>query len=778
MLQMPRSVQSDLVSQIRSSTADFETIALRRSAVYDLAMCHFSGFGVETIDIYKALALLLEAAELGSPKAHAISFRLHYALMGQVPTSLLGLDAPAILVEKELLNIPAEAYFAERVRRFEILNQQEAIRQRYDIFYRGQLMADGVYLSNAEKALSSTQALDLQQLKCVCQPGDQGSPIIQGLLIHTAIRLGLLPLVKFLLSIHRPSPGQSHVSIFSHIEGETALCAACRGGHLEMLEYLLSKGAESTITQWATTALHWLIMFPVGDMEKALELLIATPQGYLCFACRVVAPGIDMHYTHLLGTPLDFAIAVNNVPLVQLLLAAQPSAQHKNHKNCVTCLGWQDSTFSRAVSSHLSNLLPILLPHELTYRRSRPLFGEKARFLRAIGKSEMPPFGLFDIAHAPNQIFLLLVHGKSSRMALESSIDYITSSGVCSLNDEDSDGSTVLTHAVRVTPCDINNDIISALISRGARFGVLEEPQWILTNCIAKRNDGSPGNITRLLLKSGLFPLSTELLSAAVQTGNERIVEEFLSFDDQGRKLDVNTPLVEEGGSIPILHIALLVPNSAKLINLLLGYGANIDSQWGGRTALQLVVCSPECDGDAIDLLITRGASLCPDGTSILHVAANKRAYASGIHVIYRLLEHERVQKLLNLDCSPGSDGQECRPLHVACLAGNLEAVRALLGRGAEVKGTDDEFDFINISRAVGRRPELSTTWDGDMDDEDTLYAWRVDVEEIILALLDRLDPGHGRTALHVAVELGNFKRVEELVKQGGLSLGRAIETQ
>jgi tetratricopeptide (TPR) repeat protein/ankyrin repeat protein len=768
---MPRSVQSDLVSQIRIATTDVETIALRRSAVYDLAMCYYSGFGVEAVDVDKALALLLEAAELGSPRALAISFRLHYALRGQVPTSLLELDDPAILAEKELLNVPAEAYFAERVRRFEILNQQEALRQRYDIFYCGKLIADGVYLSNAEQALPPLQGLDLQQLKCVCQPGDQGGPVIQGLLVHTAIRLGLLPLVKFLLSIHQPSPSQSHVSIFSHIEGETALCAACRGGHLEMLVYLLSKGAESTVTKWATTALHWLIMFPAEDMKKALELLIATPQGYLCFACNVVDPGIDMHYTHLLGTPLEFAIAVNNVPLVQLLLAAQPSAKHKNHTNCVTCLGWQDSTFRYAVSSHLSNLLPILLPHELTYRRSRPLFNEKARFLRAKGKPEMPPFGLFDIPHAPNPIFMLLMHGKSSRAALETSIDYISGSGICSLNDEDSDCSTALTHAVRVAPCDINTDIISALISRGARFGVREEPQWILTNCIAKRNDHSAGAICRLLLKSGLFPLSTELLSAAVRTGNERIIQEFLSFDEQGRKLDINTPLVQEGEPIPILHIALLAPNSAKLINLLLDYGANIDAQWDGRTVLQLVVCTPESDGDAIDLLITRGASLCPDGTSILHIAASKRAYVNGIHVIYRLLEHESVRKLLNFDYSPGSDGQEFHPLHVACLAGNLEAVQALLGGGAEVKRTSDEVDLINLCRAVGRRPELSTMWDGNIDDEDAAYSWRRDVEGIILALLGRSDPGHRRTELHVAVELGNFKRVVELVKQGGLSL-------
>ncbi len=768
---MPRSVQSDLISRILSSTVDVESIIIRRSAIYDLSMCYFSGFGVDSIDVHKALALLLEAAEMGSLKALAIAFRLHYALMDHIPESLLELDNSVIIVEKELAHLPPEAYFAERVRRFEILSQQEALRQHYDIFYCEKLLVEGVHLSDAGQAFSSTQRLDLQQLKCVCQPGDQGSPVIQGLLIHTAIRLGLMPLVKFLLSIHEPSPMKSYVEIFSHMDGETALCAACRGGHFDMLQYLVSEGADSTVTKSAVTALHWLIMFPVGDMEKALELLIATPQGYLCFACEVVAPGVDMHYTHLLGTPLEFAIAVNNVPLVQLFLAAQPSDNHKSHVGCVTCLGWQDSTFRRAVSSHLSNLLPILLPHELAYRRSRPLFGETARFLRSIGKPEIPSFGLFDIAHAPNPIFMLLMHGKSSRAAMEMAISYITGSGICLLNDEDSDGSTALTHAVRVAPCDVNADIISALISRGARFGACEGLQWILTDCIAKRNDQAAGTICRLLLDTGLFPLSTELLMAAVWTGNEKIVEIFLSFSDQGRRLDVNTPVAEGGNPIPILHIALLVPNCAKLINLLLDYGADIDAQWSGRTALQLVVCLPESGGEVIDLLIRRGASLFPDGTSILHVAAGKRAYVNGIHVMYHLLEHERVRKLLNFDYLPSSDGQQFRPLHVACLAGNLEAVQALLGRGAEVKRTDDDCELVDISRTVGRRPDLSTLWDGDKDDEDAVYAARLDVETIILALLARSDPGHGRTELHVAVELGNFKRAVELVTQGGFSL-------
>ncbi|KAH7207811.1 uncharacterized protein BKA55DRAFT_681733 [Fusarium redolens] len=41
-------------------------------------------------------------------------------------------------------------------------------------------------------------------------------------------------------------------------------------------------------------------------------------------------------------------------------------------------------------------------------------------------------------------------------------------------------------------------------------------------------------------------------------------------------------------------------------------------------------------------------------------------------------------------------------------------------------------------------------------------------MEDIILALLDKGDPGHGRTGLHVAVQLGNRQRVVKMVEQQG----------
>src|SRR5271154_2165573 len=103
---MPHTVQTDFVAQLQSiCKSSLELAVPRRSALYNLAMCSFVGFGVGTVDLNKALTFLLEAAQLGSPEALAIACRLHVALQGHVPAALWNLDHPAVEIEKELVHI-------------------------------------------------------------------------------------------------------------------------------------------------------------------------------------------------------------------------------------------------------------------------------------------------------------------------------------------------------------------------------------------------------------------------------------------------------------------------------------------------------------------------------------------------------------------------------------------------------------------------------------------------------------------------------------------------
>jgi hypothetical protein len=108
--------------------------------------------------------------------------------------------------------------------------------------------------------------------------------------------------------------------------------------------------------------------------------------------------------------------------------------------------------------------------------------------------------------------------------------------------------------------------------------------------------------------------------------------------------------------------------------------------------------------------------------------------------------------------------------LSLACFLGNPGATHSLLDYGAEVQKTNGLYSPLDIAISVARRPKISLGWKCDFYDE-AVYNWRLDMEDITLALLDKGYPGHERTKLHAVVELGNYRRVAELVEQYRLGI-------
>lgn len=755
--------------------------AQRRSALYDLAMCTIAGFGTEVADLDKGLGLLIEAAELGSPNALGLVFRLHDALGRELPPSLREMAHPIADMERDLARLDSQDYLAERIRRLEKLHQQDALGSRYDILHKGEIVISDASLDDADfhktlQAKADEDKYDPEQLECLSRTQIADKTPIQGLLIYVAAHLGLLPLIKLLFGLPAPSSGKAHWKIISREHDEDLLAAACHGGHVDMLEFLTSAGAEPAYRRLGTAA-HWLVMFPGEQAARAMELLLTTRAGKASLQVALPAPGVDMQHYRLRGTPLEFAIAANSAPVVELFIG-QLSGFAAKFKDPLTSIGWTDVTFDLAVSLNLSGLLPQLILLELDYRRSRPSFAEKARFNRSLGHPEMGPFGLFQLSRPPDPILPLLIHGGSHRAHLESSIDLIVASGICTIDDEDAKGSTALTHAVRFSPCDFGAAAVEALISRGARLGKGETPAMVVFGCISMRHGRSGEVITRILLEAGLFPLSTQLLVAAVQTGKVGLVQTILSFDDEQteHQLDVRHPVIEDGGEpLSLLHLALTAPNNAATIRLLLDRGADIDVTWEDKTPLEAAISLPACDAETIDLLIARGARLVSSdgtGSSILHRASYSLSRVDGAHVMSHLLSHPRVRALVDVACSEkDSGGPAVSPLYMACFAGNAAAAHALLRAGAATTPPEGMPAAVDVAVAVGRRPQMSPVWEerGDLGDEEAVDGWRRGVEGVVLALLDRTDPGHGRTRLHVAAELGNRRRVVELIERGGM---------
>jgi hypothetical protein len=82
-------------------------------------------------------------------------------------------------------------------------------------------------------------------------------------ILHVAAALGVLESVKVLVE---------DVGIPVDVEGdnqETPLYKACKGGHPDVVHYLLDKGAKSsgTTEQEKVTALHWLFTFPQASVR-------------------------------------------------------------------------------------------------------------------------------------------------------------------------------------------------------------------------------------------------------------------------------------------------------------------------------------------------------------------------------------------------------------------------------------------------------------------------------------------------------------------------------
>ncbi|WYZ39779.1 hypothetical protein EsH8_IV_000120 [Colletotrichum jinshuiense] len=104
----------------------------------------------------------------------------------------------------------------------------------------------------------------------------------------------------------------------------------------------------------------------------------------------------------------------------------------------------------------------------------------------------------------------------------------------------------------------------------------------------------------------------------------------------------------------------------------------------------------------------------------------------------------------------------------MAVMSGNSGSVHALLQSGADVESGEALQLILRLAVNTGRRPQTSIIVGEKILDEEEIYHWRLDMENIILSLLNKGDPGHGRTSLHVAVELGNLRRVVELIERHG----------
>ncbi|OBT65047.1 hypothetical protein VE03_05183 [Pseudogymnoascus sp. 23342-1-I1] len=704
---VPFLIQKRVFARLQSMLSSHPDPSILGRTLFELSMCYLYGFGVEA-DQEKMLEYLREAALLKVPMAMGICHRIHQSYSRDLPPTFAH-SHPMLEAEDQLHQLPTEKYFSARIRRHERLFHESILQMPFDLYSGDALIAKNLSFIQIDELRTIIKRDDIVISDLV---GRVSSLDVtqSGSLLHLAARLGSLPIVELLVT--------AGANVNNHLEGcGSPLTAACRGGNSEIALFLLHNGASAKrLGGKGPSPLHWMVMFE----EDELQLMVGLLQVEINVFSKDVVE-LREHSIRLVFTPIYFAVQARYYKLVEVLLKAGAATR-----------GGILTPLDLAVSLGFPELTTLLLGHNPSSGLRSPLLHQ----------------GL------SNGLQSLLQHGNQVRSQFKSTLDIILKSTFSDINVSDEDGLTPLSHAIGDCSCQVNLDQLEVLIDHGAYLNISAEN---VVNILGRRNDGRGGRIMKLLLSSGKIKASPMLLTQICLYGDEDILKAVLECGD----IDVNAPHVEEGGSIGALHSSVLIPGGYQIVRALLDHGADVNATYEERYALEMAIMTPIGDGDVIDLLIERGAELTsPTEATILHVAARLASKVNGSHILFHLLRHNKVHDLIN---TPMNSETLYTPIHMACISGDIEAIAALVEAGAEIS-TVGEFDPVSLVRVVGRCPELSPSWKNkDFD----ISKHRLQAERTYLTLLDKVNPGHLRTPLHVAALIGNYERVVSLVENG-----------
>ncbi|KAI4283746.1 MAG: hypothetical protein L6R38_001960 [Xanthoria sp. 2 TBL-2021] len=612
--------------------------------------------------------------------------------------------------------VPNEIYYSHRIREHEKVLQRSLLDTPFDLCSGNEVLKKGASFKergtlDAIAMFSLNSSNDKLPLLAVSDAFDSED---FHHVFHLAARLGLNEIINVLLD--------AGMDVNTRDEKRaTPLIAACRGGHADIVHLLMDHGADSWNRQRGDLSpFHWLMMFEDDEIPSVLEKMRSTHNSMVMDA--VVLEPLDLleHGLRLRWSPVHFAVEVRNIAVTKALLDAGASIT-----------AGDTTPLNIAVANHCPEMTELLLAHGMPSWQRTPFLhiGEVSTFK------------------------LLLLHGDKRRQNLHETAQRVLESVYGDINQKNRDGYTSLAEAIKVIPCDFDLAVLECLLDCGARMDVDEHK---IVYCLNAREDGRVGPILDVLIQREAINISIELLMRAVLHGNREILDSILATG-----IDVNARTDE---NISPLMSAVLFANNAYAVKALINRGADANAifeiESDRKSVLEICLALPEGDGQMLDALISGGASVVmEDGSNIVYHACTVPARVNGAHVLRHLLEkHPHLQALVNLE------HENYTPIHMASFCGNLEAVSILLEYGAAVD-TSTAFNPVATTAHLAMNPEerFVPFERGGFK----LERWKLTAEAVLIKLLDKSDPGHGRNLLHIATSICNYDRVVELVERG-----------
>lgn len=639
---LPWRIRTELVSQYQA-TVDNAQNDLASQALFNLAACYATGFGVElNSDI--ALDYLAKASEYMYKPARVLYRIFHTSGLIENPVTLKNLDSldqSLDSIQKSVAPLPQQLHFSARLRQY----------------YRRE---------NARRSSSliTIKAKDIT-LQTEAELWDfliDNIGILHEFVVDLEINGDQLsvPLLHHLIASHEHLAEAilrkgADVTIMNN-NSISLLDIACSCGSTTLVRILLELLPESA--SHVSSALHWLFMFQDSEIHSIAEMLVDHGVSFKTI-CINEFKDFNLVFS---GTALNWAVMARNTTAVRALveLGAKVNQSYVSRSPY-----WQYPSFplDLAVCLLLPEMVELLVSLGAEIR-SRPENG-CIPALHYIGET-VDPFRIW------------LIHGRGYKEAVKDTIEALLRSGA-NIDEESDDGITALHYTAERTTC------LTYVLE-----GLLHFNPTVFTGEDSQR---SPMYFASIAL--GYDPVNSAKMKIIVdycakileptefQSASRRALKNCTRDGTVGAAREILTGLsprekafVDEG---QLLHIAAEY-NETEMIRLFLDLGADVNLDAPGTPA-----CCAAQRGkrDALALLLSRGSSVftsptSASGTSLLHeiVGSSTSSPDQSFYTLRFVWKHFRCLFLPVVD---NYDDFGFTALHSAIIWANIRNVATLL---------------------------------------------------------------------------------------------------